>query len=53
VTENAFLIFHARWRGEEWRVFIRIRVFVVAQGEPQASTELITAQRVGFSGVAN
>jgi hypothetical protein len=53
VTENAFLIFHVLWRGEEWRVFVRVRVVVAAQGEPQTSTELITAQRVGFSGLAN
>jgi hypothetical protein len=53
VTENAFVIFHCQWRGEAWRIFVRIRVIVKADGEPQTATELITTQRVGFSGISN
>jgi hypothetical protein len=51
VTENAFMIFQIDWRGEPWRVFVRLRVIVSEQGEPSATTELITTQKVGFSGV--
>jgi len=53
VTENAFLIFEVHWRGEPWRVFVRIRVTVQARREPRAEVELISTQRVGFSGVPN
>lgn len=53
VTENAFVIFHCRWRGEAWRIFIRIRVTVSAEGMPETAVELITTQQVGFSGIAN
>ncbi len=31
VTENAFVIFHCQWRGEAWRIFVRIRVIVNSQ----------------------
>jgi hypothetical protein len=51
VTENAFVIFHVNWRGAPWRVFVRVRVVVNEQGEPSATTELITTQKVGFTGV--
>lgn len=53
VTENAFVIFAARWSGEEWRIFVRIRVIVNAEGKPETATELVTTQKVGFSGVAS
>jgi hypothetical protein len=53
VTENAFVIFHCQWHGEAWRIFVRIRVTVTADGEPQTATELITTQKVGFSGISN
>jgi hypothetical protein len=49
VTENAFIIFQAVWRKEKWRIFVRIRVVVNENGEPQTAVELITTQRVGFS----
>ncbi len=53
VTENAFVILHCRWRGEAWRVFIRIRVTVSPGGLPESAVELVTTQRVGFSGIPN
>ena len=53
VTENAFVIFHCQWRGEAWRIFVRIRVTVTADGAPETATELITTQKVGFSGISN
>jgi hypothetical protein len=53
VTENAFLIFNANWLNDKWRIFVRVRVVVSPKGEPQAATELITTQQVGFSGMAS
>jgi hypothetical protein len=53
VTENAFVIFHCQWRGEAWRIFIRIRVTVTADSAPKTATELITTQKVGFSGISS
>jgi hypothetical protein len=53
VTENAFVIFHCQWSGEAWRIFVRIRANVNVDGEPQTATELITTQKVGFSGIAS
>jgi len=53
VTENAFVIFHALWLDEPWRIFVRIRVVVTDEGRPQTETESITTQKVGFSGVAS
>lgn len=53
VTENAFVIFHCQWRGEAWRVFVRMRVNVTADGAPETATELITTQKVGFSGITS
>jgi hypothetical protein len=51
VTENAFVILSVEWLGEHWRIFVRLRVMVTADGRPETATELITTQRVGFSGV--
>jgi hypothetical protein len=51
VTANAFVIFYVVWRGGPWRIFTRIRVAVNPDGTPQTRTELITTQKVGFSGV--
>jgi hypothetical protein len=53
VTENAFVIFHCQWRGEAWRIFVRLRVTVKSDGEPETATELISTQKVGFSGILN
>ena len=51
VTENAFVILAANWLGKPWRLFVRIRVTVAADGRPQTTAESVTTQRVGFSGV--
>ncbi|HVO91627.1 MAG TPA: hypothetical protein VMT22_02250 [Terriglobales bacterium] len=53
VTENAFVIFSVVWLGEDWRIFVRMRVVINAEGAPETATELITTQKVGFSGVAD
>jgi hypothetical protein len=53
ITENAFVIFHCQWRGDAWRIFIRIRVTVTTDGALETATELITTQKVGFSGISN
>lgn len=49
VTENAFVIFQASWRGIAWRIFVRVRIEVLQDGEPSAAVQSITSQRVGFS----
>ena len=52
VIENAFLILACEWQAERWRIFARLRVTINQQGEPAPVTELITTQRVGFSGLS-
>ncbi len=49
ITENAFVIFRVIWSGEPWRIFARVRVVIDPDGKPQAVTESITTQKVGFS----
>ena len=49
ITENAFVIFSVNWLGKPWRVFVRLRVTLTPNGGPETATELITAQKVGFS----
>ena len=49
VVENAFLILIAHWEGEPWRILTRLTINWSETGVPQPRTELITAQRVGFS----
>lgn len=51
VTENAFVIYSVLWKGSKWRIFVRIRVVIDADGTPQTNTESITTQKVGFSGI--
>ena len=53
VTENAFVILSVDWLGEQWRIFVRLRVVVNANGEPETRVELITTQQLGFSGVSS
>ena len=53
IIENAFLILLVDWQESQWRFFVRLRIRVNEQGEPETKTESITAQRVGFSGVLN
>ena len=52
VTENAFVIFQVIWSGEPWRIFVRLRLAVDWKGEPKTEVELITTQKIGFSGVS-
>ena len=52
VTENAFVIFRVIWSGEPWRIFARVRVVMEADRKPAVTTESITTQKVGFSGIS-
>ena len=49
IVENAFLILLVEWLEASWRLFVRFRVTIDQQGDPETATELITTQRVGFS----
>ncbi len=49
VVENAFLIATVEWREVRWRILARMTVRFTADREPDATTELVTVQRVGFS----
>ena len=51
VIENGFLILLVEWLKDRWRIFVRLRVTINQQGVPETATQLITTQRVGFSGV--
>ena len=51
VTENAFVIFSVICSEEDWRIFVRIRVVMNPERKPETATELITTQKVGFSGI--
>lgn len=48
-VENAFLILRVLWQEKPWLILARLRVRVSEDGAPTTTTELITAQRVGFS----
>src|SRR5262249_2446549 len=50
IVENAFLILLVEWLEASWRLFVRFRVTIDQQGEPETATELITTKRGGFSG---
>jgi hypothetical protein len=41
------------WQKNQWRLFVRLRIMVNEQGQPRTTTESITVQQVGFSGVRN
>ena len=51
--ENAFLILLSNWQENQWRFFVRLLITIDQQGRPAATTESITVQQVGFSGVPN
>ena len=51
VVENAFLILTVQWRDQPWRILTRLTVRMEADGAPTATTETMTIQPVGFSGV--
>jgi hypothetical protein len=53
IVENAFLILLVSWQENQWRLFVRLRIMVNEQGQPRTTTESITVQQVGFSGVRN
>ena len=49
VVENTFLISTVEWRKVLWRILARMTVRFAPDGSPDAATELVTVQRVGFS----
>jgi hypothetical protein len=49
IVDNAFLILLVSWQENQWRFFVRLRIMVNEQGQPQTTTESITVQQVGFS----
>jgi hypothetical protein len=51
VIENAFLILLTEWQESRWRIFARLRMTMNQREEPEAVTELVTTQQVGFSGL--
>lgn len=51
--ENAFLILLLNWQENQWRFFVRLQITIDQQGRPATTTESITVQQVGFSGVSN
>jgi hypothetical protein len=53
IIENAFLILLVSWRQNHWRFFVRLRIMVDDEEQPQTTIESITVQQVGFSGVPN
>jgi len=49
IVENAFLILTIRWHEEPWRILTRITVHVDDDGTPDARTQNMTVQQIGFS----
>jgi hypothetical protein len=49
VVENAYIILRILWRGQPWRVFVRLRVTVDDASIPQHICESVTVHPVGFS----
>lgn len=48
--ENAFVIVQIQRGEEHWRFLARLRVPLGDAGKPQPRIEVVTSQRVGFSG---
>ena len=48
--ENAYVILLVQQGDERWRVLVRLRVPLDAEGRPRPHVEGVTVQRVGFSG---
>jgi hypothetical protein len=48
-VKNAFLILRVLYAGGRWLILARLRVYVAEEGKPVTTSELITAQPVGFS----
>lgn len=48
-VENTFLISTVEWRKVLWRILARMTVRFAPDGSPDAATELVTVQQVGFS----
>ena len=53
VIENGFLILLVEWLDKQWRIFVRLRVIINQEGEPETLSDLITTQQVGFSGISS
>jgi hypothetical protein len=50
--ENAFLNLRVQYRGEPWRVLVRMRVEHPAPDSVSVNREAISAHRVGFAGAS-
>jgi hypothetical protein len=53
IVDNAFLILFVNWQEIQWRFFVRLQITIDRQRRPATTTESITVQQVGFSGVSN
>ena len=53
IVDNAFLILLVSWQENQWRFFVRLRILINEEEQPHTTTESITVQQVGFSGVPN
>ena len=53
IVENAFLILLFNGQENHWRFFVRLQITIDHQGRPATTTESITVQQVGFSGISN
>ena len=53
IVDNAFFILLVNWQENQWRLFVRLRIRVDQRGRPETTTESITVQQVGFSGISN
>jgi hypothetical protein len=53
IIENAYLILLFNCQENQWRCFVRLQITIDHQGRPATTTESITVQQVGFSGISN